>query len=111
MRVAVIGSRSLACDIGKYIPAGTTEIVSGGARGVDSLAERWADERHIPKLIIQPEYARLGQAAPHCRNRLIVDVADCVVAVWDGRSRGTREAIAYARKTGKPVRVHIIRQS
>jgi|AGTN01.2.fsa_nt_gi Protein of unknown function (DUF2493). len=108
MRIAIIGSGSLTCDIGKYIPAETTEIVSGGARGVDRLAERWADERRIPKLIIKPDYARYGKAAPLWRNFLIVDLADSVVAVWDGQSLGTMATIRYARKTGKPVQVHII---
>ncbi len=106
MRVAVIGSRSLTCAIEDYIPAETT--VSGGTRGIDRLAERWADERRIPKLIIRPDYARYGKGAPIWRNFLIVDLADIVVAVWDGRSLGTLATIRYARKTGKQVQVHII---
>ena len=43
MRVAVIGSRGLMVDdLGKYLPDNVTEIVSGGARGVDSCARSYA---------------------------------------------------------------------
>lgn len=45
MKVAVIGSRNLTnVDISEFIPAGTREIVSGGAAGIDTLAEKWADK-------------------------------------------------------------------
>ena len=56
MKVAIIGSRNLTVDISKYIPDGTTEIISGGAKGIDTLAEKYADEHNIPKLIIKPEF-------------------------------------------------------
>ena len=46
-----------------YIPNETTEIISGGAKGIDTLAEKYADENNIPKLIIKPEYAKYGKSA------------------------------------------------
>ena len=101
MRVAVIGSRGLNVDISQYIPDGTSAIISGGARGIDTLAERWADAHGVPKLIIRPDYARYGNGVPLRRNELIVDAADMVVAVWDGTSRGTAYTVGYARKVGK----------
>ncbi len=108
MRVAIIGSRSLNVDIEKYIPEGTTEIVSGGVRGIDTLAEDWADRNGIPKLIIRPEYQMYCTPEPLRRNELVVISADMVVAIWDGRSSGTRQAVDYARKVGKRVEVYVV---
>lgn len=108
MRVAIVGSRDLSVDIEKYIPENTTEIVSGGARGIDTLAERWADQHNIPKLILKPDYDKYGRSAPIRRNEIIVSAADLVVAVWDGKSRGTKSTIDYAKKCGIPVQVLLI---
>lgn len=108
MRTAIIGSRNLIVDISKYVPDGITEIVSGGARGIDALIEKYADERNIPKLIIKPDYDQYGQAAPLERNKIIVDISDIIIAVWDGKSRGTKYVIDYAKKTGKHVEVYFI---
>ena len=109
MRIAIIGSRNIDVDISMFIPPEATEIVTGGARGIDTLAERWADENNCPKLIIRPEYGRYGRSAPVVRNKVIVDVADMVVAVWDGKSPGTRFTIEYARESGKPVQVYLVK--
>lgn len=103
MRVAIVGSRDLSVDIEKYIPENTTEIVSGGARGIDMLAERWTDQHNIPKLILKPDYDKYGRSAPIRRNEIIVQISDLVVAVWDGKSRGTKFTIDYAKKCGIPV--------
>ncbi len=108
MRVAIVGSRDLSVDIEKYIPENTTEIVSGGARGIDTMAERWADQHNIPKLILKPDYDKYGRSAPIRRNEIIVSAADLVVAVWDGKSRGTKFTIDCAKKRGVPVQVFLI---
>ena len=108
MRIAVIGSRGLNVDIAEFIPKNVTEIISGGARGIDSLAERWADENGIPKLIIRPNYHEYGIAAPLLRNKTIVDTAELVVAVWDGKSHGTWMTITYAKKKRKPVKIYVV---
>ncbi len=108
MRVAVIGSRNLKVDIAGYIPQGTTEIVTGGARGIDRLAERYADEHYIPKLILRPDYGHYGYSAPRVRNRAIVEAANYIVALWDGKSPGTKFTIEYAKRIGKPVKVYVL---
>ena len=108
MRVAVVGSRSLNVDISKYIPDGTTEIISGGAKGIDTLAEKYADEHNIPKLIIKPEYEKYGIAAPLKRNEIIVDISDMVIAIWDGQSRGTKFVIDNCKQRGVPVTVFVV---
>jgi hypothetical protein len=108
LKIAVIGSRNVSFDISEYIPAEATSIISGGASGVDRLAELYADKMNIPKHIIKPDYEKYGKLAPLVRNEAIVNSADMVVAIWDGKSRGTKYVIEYARKVDKPLRVHIV---
>lgn len=108
LKIAVIGSRNLVVTIERYIPSEITELISGGAKGIDSLAEQFADQNCIPKQILKPEYDKYGRKAPLIRDRQIVDCADLVVAVWDGFSSGTWYTINYARHIGKPVKVYQI---
>lgn len=109
MKVAIIGSRGITnADVGKYIPPDATLIISGGARGVDRLAERYADEHGIEKLIFLPQYELYGKSAPLIRNRLIVDNADLVIAFWDGESSGTSYTIDYAKRRHIPCQVYIV---
>ncbi len=109
MRIAMVGSRNLLVDIEKYIPENITELISGGAEGIDTLAEQWADRNNIPKLIIKPDYDKDGRSAPIRRNRIIVEAADLVLALWDGKSRGTKFTVDYAKERGIPVQVVLIR--
>ena len=104
MRVLIVGSRSIAdFDLSSYVPKETSLIISGGAAGVDTLAERFADANGISKLILRPNYARFGRAAPLKRNEQMVDIADCVLVVWDGSSKGSAYTLAYAKRQGKQV--------
>ena len=52
-----------------------------------------------------PDYDKYGKAAPLVRDRLIVDNSDCVLAFWDGKSRGTKYTLDYAREQGKPIKI------
>ena len=80
MRVAVIGSRNLEIeDIGKYIPPKTTEIVSGGARGIDTVAKNYAIKNNIKLVEFRPDYRRYGKGAPLKRNLQIIAYADIVI--------------------------------
>jgi len=108
MKVAIIGSRNLSIDIEAFLPQGVTLIVSGGAKGIDTLAEEYADKHNIPKLIFLPDYKKYSKKAPLIRNKLIVDNADIVIVFWDGESRGTKFTIDYAKRQGKKVIVYVI---
>lgn len=109
LKVAVIGSRRLTAEnIGEYIPKETAEIISGGAVGIDACAKRYADVNNIKYTEFPPQYNKYGRGAPIIRNRQIVDAADIIIAFWDGKSRGTKSTVDYARKVGKTVEVHII---
>lgn len=109
MKVAIVGSRKLRVDIGQYVPDGATEIISGGAKGIDSLAEAYAREKGLPLRVFRPQPEILGKMAFLVRNDQIVDAADLIVAIWDGSSPGTRYTISRAQRLGKPVQIHILR--
>lgn len=79
-------------------------IVSGGARGADRLAERYAHDRRLPLMVVPADWDRHGKRAGTLRNEEMGNMADGLVAFWDGESRGTRHMIAYMRKLGKPTK-------
>lgn len=109
MKVAVIGSRGILIDdLGKYLPKETTEILSGGASGVDSCAENYARKHHIPFTVFLPAYEKFGRCAPLKRNLEIIKNADLVLAFWNGSSHGTKHVIDNCRKMGTPVQIHIL---
>ena len=104
MKVLIVGSRSIRdFDLSPHVPEGVEVVISGGATGVDTLAEEYADRNRISKMILRPDYARYGRGAPLKRNEEMVDLADAVLVVWDGVSRGTKYTIDYAEKQGKKV--------
>ena len=109
MKVAVIGSRGLTIDdFGKYLPEDTTEIVSGGAKGVDSCAKEYALAHNIKLTEFLPEYKKFGRAAPLKRNLQIIEYSDIVLAFWNGTSKGTKYVIDNCNKMGVEVRIYII---
>lgn len=108
MKVAVVGSRNLRVDeLGKYLPEGVTEIVSGGAKGVDTSAREYALANGIKLTEFLPEYDKYGRGAPLRRNITIIEYADLVLAFWDGRSHGTKYVIDNCKKRGIPVKVYV----
>ena len=107
MKLAIIRSRDLlTVNIEKELTKIPDTIVSGGAIGVDSCARDYA-KRHGLKLIEYfPDYQHYGGGhAPLVRNRLIVDECDCLLAFWDGTSRGTKYTIDYATNVDKSMKI------
>jgi hypothetical protein len=114
MRLAVIGSRTfgdfelLSKSLDEFNDhSKITLIVSGGARGADSLAERYAKERGIEVKVFLPDWERFGKSAGFRRNHDIIAECDACIAFWDGSSKGTLSSIELARKKG--ARVEIIK--
>ncbi len=106
MKIAIIGSRSLKIEnLGDYLPDRVTEIVSGGAKGIDTIAAEYSRQNNIKLTEFLPDYARYKKGAPLKRNQQIADYADEVIAFWDGISRGTKSTIAMFEKSGKNVTV------
>lgn len=104
MKLLIVGSRSIKdFDLSPHIPTDVDTIISGGADGVDSLAEKYADEHRLSKYIIRPRYDLYGRAAPLKRNEQMVDMSDSVLIVWDGRSKGAQYTLKYSQKVNKPL--------
>jgi|InofroStandDraft_1065614.scaffolds.fasta_scaffold19059_4 predicted Rossmann fold nucleotide-binding protein DprA/Smf involved in DNA uptake len=111
LKVAVVGSRSVKDthypELIEVLPIGAGTIISGGAKGADMLGKRYAQEYHLCYEEYPPDYKSFGRGAPMERNRRIVDMADYVVVMWDGRSHGAAYVIRYCLDTSTPVRVLI----
>lgn len=95
-------------DLKKYLPviSEISEIVSGGAIGIDTNAKNFAIENNIKLVEFLPNYKLHGKKAPLERNTQIVQYSDVIYAFWDGRSRGTKDSIDKARILGKKVFVY-----
>lgn len=104
MKTAVVGSRDFVNydivfhELEKH---DITEIISGGARGADSLAQRYANERLIPMTVFLPDWDKYGKAAGMIRNKDIIKDAEHVIAFWNGFSKGTANSIQLAKKLNK----------
>lgn len=104
MKLLIAGSRSInEFDLEKYVPRETTMIITGGAYGIDMLAERIADKNRLSKLVLRPRYDLYGKAAPIKRNQEMVELCDTALIIWDGFSKGTKYTLNYAEKIGKSV--------
>lgn len=112
MKLAIVGGRTfnnydLMCqaleeyceDMGMPIL-----VVSGGAKGADTLGERWAKENGIKTLILKPDWST-GSKAGLNRNTDIVNASTHVIAFVMPESRGTWDTIRKARKSDKNVKI------
>lgn len=108
MKVAVIGSRGLTVkNLGSYLPIGTTEIVSGGAKGIDTSAREYAITNGLKLTEFLPEYCKYGRSAPLKRNILIIEYADIVIAFWDNKSKGTAFVIKKCNQKFIPLTIFV----
>lgn len=106
MKIAVVGSRTFD-DYERVKEILTPRIpfvlVSGGARGADTLADKFARENGLATMIYPARWEKYGKRAAYIRNKKIVEEADLVIAFWDGKSRGTEMTINLADQMGKQV--------
>lgn len=113
MKTIIAGSRNITdyntvleavADSGFVI----SEVVSGTARGVDTLGEQLAREFGFPVIRFPADWDTYGRRAGHIRNRLMAEYADALIAVWDGYSTGTRNMIDTAQLLGLNIYIHIV---
>lgn len=109
MRCIIAGSRTITSyDLDKTIKNSCfnpSVIISGGARGVDSLGEEWADRNKVPVELFVPDWDTYGKAAGYKRNEKMAENAEALIAIWDGNSKGTKHMIDIATKKGLKVYV------
>ena len=106
MKLLIAGSRGIEnFDLSKFIEDDVDTILSGGAKGIDALAEEYADINRLSKIILRPRYDLYGKAAPIKRNEELVNMADKILVIWDGESKGTKSTINYAKKLNKDIKV------
>lgn len=87
------------------------EIVSGGARGAETLGEQWADDKGYDVHLFVPNYDYKPKYAPKRRNREMGDYSDELVAFWDGESNGTRHMINVMMERKKPIHIYFFGKS
>ena len=107
MRTIIAGSRDIWCyscvrkavELARNIKGiKITEIISGGAQGVDTLAVRYARQNKIPYKVMKAEWKKFGKKAGYVRNAGMASEADALIAVWNGKSKGTKHMIDIATK-------------
>ena len=111
MKLIIAGGRDItdyslvlsALGESKFNP---TEIVSGMASGVDTLAVQYATENNLPLKQFWAEWGFYGKSAGPIRNRQMAEYADALLAIWDGKSRGTKNMIEEATKRNLQVYVY-----
>ncbi|WP_298069831.1 SLOG family protein [uncultured Mailhella sp.] len=110
MNIAIIGSRNFSDysfmknSILNIVKIEDIDyVVSGGAKGADTLGELFAKEYNLKTMIFKPEWKRYGKAAGVIRNTEIVKNADIIMAFPMGSSKGTYDSIHKARKSHKNV--------
>lgn len=86
-----------------------TQVVSGGAKGVDTMGENWAVKNGVDIKRMEAEWNKYGLSAGPIRNAKMGDYADAIIAIWDGESKGTKHMIEYATKKGLSLHIYIVK--
>lgn len=114
MKTIIAGSRAekrfgfitLAAEEARRAGITPTEVVSGCADGVDQGGEQWAQMMQLPVRQFPADWKRYGRAAGRQRNLQMAVYAEALIAVWDGKSPGTRHMIETAERMGLKVFVY-----
>lgn len=114
MRCVICGSRTITKyetvqNAVKESGFDITEVVSGCASGIDSLGEKWAMDNNAKLFQFPANWNAYGKQAGFIRNKQMVKFVSppeckdgCVLAIWDGKSRGTVHTIELAKAAGIP---------
>lgn len=110
MKVIIAGSRTITAfklveTAIKYSAFDISEVISGCAKGVDSLGEVWAHRNKVPIKRFPADWSKPN--AGHTRNLQMGRYAEALIAVWNGRSTGTEDMINTADMLGLKVFVLI----
>lgn len=116
MKVIIAGGRdftnyALVEDAIKCSAFEITQVVSGKAKGVDTLGEVWALANNIPVEAFPADWSQHGRAAGPIRNREMAEYADALIAIWDGESKGTANMIQQARNKRLNVFIYLVKES
>lgn len=109
MKIVIAGGRdfnnyNLLCEkCDDIINSNQTEIISGCAKGADTLGERYAKERGYDVKLFPADWKTHGRKAGPIRNKQMAEYGDMLIAFWDGKSSGTKNMIDNAKKLGKIV--------
>ena len=114
MKVIIAGGRDfnnyeLLCEYCDKILANSIniEVVSGKARGADSLGERYARERGYPIKDFPANWDEFGKSAGYIRNKQMAEYSDGLIAFWNGKSKGTKHMIDLARERNLRIKIKL----
>ena len=114
-KVVIAGSRGFSnykllketCD--KYLrekkKTHNVIVVSGHARGADTLGEKYASDEDLDLEIYPADWKKYGKSAGFMRNEQMANIADAVIAFWNGESHGTKHMIDIANEKKLEIRV------
>lgn len=88
-----------------------SQVVSGKAKGVDTLGEVWALANNVPVEAFPADWSQHGRAAGPIRNREMAEYADALIAIWDGESKGTANMIQQARNKKLDVFIYLVKDT
>ena len=114
-KVVIAGGRDFndfprLCDVmdkllERQIKVNKIIIISGGARGADTLGERYARLRNFGVIKMKADWSKDGKRAGFIRNKEMLNIADGVVCFWDGKSRGTEHMVNITKGSLKHLRI------
>lgn len=115
MKTIIAGSRNIT-DYSIVLQAiidanfDITAVVSGTARGVDQLGEKFANDSSLQIHKFPAQWDEYGKSAGYIRNKQMAEFSDALIAVWDGKSKGTKHMIDLAYKYNLKVYIHYIEE-
>ena len=112
-KLIIAGSRNLnsvyliyaAMDIFNILKKDISTVISGCARGIDTVGAEWAADNCIIVKSMPAKWDKHGKSAGYIRNKEMAKEGDKLLAIWDGDSKGTLNMITEMQKLGKPVHI------